>query len=41
MWVVALTDPDDYRIDFESPTDAPEQTQGEETHRDSGMHLEG
>lgn len=26
MWVTELTDPDGYRIAFESPTDAPEET---------------
>jgi catechol 2,3-dioxygenase-like lactoylglutathione lyase family enzyme len=26
LWVVSLTDPDGYRLDFESPTDAPEGT---------------
>ena len=26
MWVVSLTDPDGYRIEFESPTDVPEET---------------
>lgn len=26
MWVVSLTDPDGYRIDFESLTDVPEET---------------
>ena len=26
MWVVAFTDPDGYRLDFESPTDVPEET---------------
>jgi catechol 2,3-dioxygenase-like lactoylglutathione lyase family enzyme len=26
MWVTSLSDPDGYRIDFESPTDAPEET---------------
>jgi lactoylglutathione lyase len=26
LWVVGLTDPDGYRIFFESPTDAPEET---------------
>ncbi len=26
LWVTSLTDPDGYRIDFESPTDAPEET---------------
>lgn len=27
MWVVSLADPDGYRVDFESPTDAPEETE--------------
>ena len=27
MWVVALTDPDGYRIDFESETDVAEETE--------------
>ena len=27
MWVTCLTDPDGYKIDFESPTDAPEETE--------------
>jgi lactoylglutathione lyase len=27
MWVTSLTDPDGYRIDFESPTDVLEETQ--------------
>lgn len=26
MWVVSLSDPDGYRIDFESDTDVPEET---------------
>jgi lactoylglutathione lyase len=26
MWVVAFRDPDGYQLDFESPTDAPEET---------------
>jgi len=26
MWVVAFNDPDGYRLDFESPTDVPEET---------------
>ena len=30
LWVVPLTDPDGYRIDFESPTDAPEESELEE-----------
>jgi lactoylglutathione lyase len=27
MWVTSTTDPDGYRLDFESPTDAPEETE--------------
>jgi lactoylglutathione lyase len=27
MWVTILTDPDGYKLDFESPTDAPEETE--------------
>ncbi len=27
LWVTSLTDPDGYRLDFESPTDAPEETE--------------
>jgi catechol 2,3-dioxygenase-like lactoylglutathione lyase family enzyme len=27
MWVVVFTDPDGYKLDFESPTDAPEETE--------------
>ena len=27
MWVTSLTDPDGYQIHFESPTDAPEETE--------------
>jgi len=27
LWVVSVTDPDGYRIDFESPADAPEETE--------------
>jgi lactoylglutathione lyase len=27
MWVVAFSDPDGYRIEFESPTDVPEETE--------------
>jgi hypothetical protein len=26
MWVAILTDPDGYKLDFESPTDIPEET---------------
>ena len=27
MWVVSFSDPDGYRIEFESPTDVPEETE--------------
>ena len=27
MWVVSVVDPDGYRLDFESPTDAPEESE--------------
>ena len=30
LWVVPLADPDGYRIEFESPTDAPEETEFQE-----------
>jgi lactoylglutathione lyase len=30
MWVVPVTDPDGYRVEFESPTDAPEESELEE-----------
>lgn len=30
MWVVPVTDPDGYRIEFESPADAPEESELEE-----------
>jgi uncharacterized glyoxalase superfamily protein PhnB len=30
LWVVPLTDPDGYGIEFESPTDAPEESELEE-----------
>lgn len=30
MWVTSLTDPDGYRVDFESYTDAPEESELEE-----------
>jgi catechol 2,3-dioxygenase-like lactoylglutathione lyase family enzyme len=30
LWVVPVTDPDGYRIEFESPTDAPEESELEE-----------
>jgi lactoylglutathione lyase len=33
LWVVAFTDPDGYRLDFESPTDVPEETKYSEWFR--------
>jgi hypothetical protein len=27
MWVTSLSDPDGYRLDFESDTDVPEETE--------------
>ena len=30
LWVVPVTDPDGYRMEFESPTDAPEESDLEE-----------
>ena len=30
LWVVPVTDPDGYRMEFESPTDAPEERELEE-----------
>ena len=30
LWVVPLTDPDGYRIEFETPTDAPEESELDE-----------
>src|SRR5262249_26012720 len=30
LWVVPLADPDGYRIEFESPTDAPEESELQE-----------
>lgn len=30
LWVVPVTDPDGYQIEFESPTDAPEESELEE-----------
>ena len=30
LWVVPLSDPDGYRIDFESPTDAPDESELQE-----------
>ena len=32
MWVVILTDPDGYKLDFESPTDAPEESIYQDQH---------
>ena len=31
MWVTILIDPDGYKLDFESPTDAPEESEFSET----------
>jgi catechol 2,3-dioxygenase-like lactoylglutathione lyase family enzyme len=31
LWVTSLTDPDGYALDFESPADAPEDTEYSET----------
>jgi uncharacterized glyoxalase superfamily protein PhnB len=31
MWVTNLSDPDGYRISFQSPTDAPEESEFSET----------
>jgi lactoylglutathione lyase len=31
MWVTSLTDPDGYHLDFESPTDAPEESEFNES----------
>jgi lactoylglutathione lyase len=31
MWVVCVVDPDGYKLDFQSPTDAPEETELEES----------
>ena len=31
MWVTSLSDPDGYRIEFESYTDVPEETEFSET----------
>lgn len=30
LWVVPVTDPDGYRMEFSSPTDAPEESELEE-----------
>ncbi len=32
LWVVPFSDPDGYRIDFESPTDVPEETEYSPQH---------
>jgi len=32
MWVVAFKDPDGYQLDFESPTDVPEETKYSDWH---------
>jgi uncharacterized glyoxalase superfamily protein PhnB len=33
LWVVPVTDPDGYRLEFESPTDAPEESELEDVGR--------
>lgn len=33
MWVTVVTDPDGYKLDFESPTDVPEDTKLSEWNR--------
>jgi lactoylglutathione lyase len=33
MWVVAFCDPDGYQLDFESPTDVPEETKYSEWNK--------
>jgi catechol 2,3-dioxygenase-like lactoylglutathione lyase family enzyme len=38
MWVTILTDPDGYKLDFESPTDAPEESVYED--RNEGQLME-
>jgi hypothetical protein len=30
LWVLPVTDPDGYRIEFEGPTEAPEESELEE-----------
>jgi hypothetical protein len=35
MWVTGLSDPDGYRLFFESPTDTPEETRLSEVNRGS------
>lgn len=35
MWVVAFSDPDGYRLDFESPTDVPGETKYSERFKPS------
>lgn len=32
LWVTSLTDPDGYRLDFESPTNEPEDTEYSDSH---------
>jgi lactoylglutathione lyase len=33
LWVVSFSDPDGYRVDFESPTDVPEETEYSPEHK--------
>jgi hypothetical protein len=39
MWVTSLRDPDGYRIEFESSTDAPEETVFHDDATESGSNL--
>jgi hypothetical protein len=39
MWVTSLSDPDGYRLDFESDTDAPEDTEFFRRLRPGGWQL--
>jgi lactoylglutathione lyase len=38
MWVTIVSDPDGYKLDFESPTDAPEETEYVTAHCGAGWH---
>jgi hypothetical protein len=38
MWVTLIHDPDGYKLDFESPTNAPEESVYED--RNEELHME-
>jgi lactoylglutathione lyase len=38
MWVVCFTDPDGYKLDFESPTDVPEETKFSDWVKTGGIN---